>query len=176
RAGTAPAAGSAATRSYALRVGVSGDGGRAALGRDLVADAPHGDDRRRVAELAADLAHVHVDGARGAREGVPPHALQQLVAGEHETAVVEQLPEQVELLRRQLDLVVADVDLALARVDDEVAVRQLLRLVTALLGSGSAEHALDAGDQLPRVERLRQVVVGADLEPDDLVDVLVAGR
>src|SRR4051794_36723018 len=38
--------------------------------RDLVADAPDGDDRRRVAELAAKLAHVHVHGARVARKGV----------------------------------------------------------------------------------------------------------
>ena len=52
---------------------------------------------------------------------------------------------------------------------------QLLRLVAAALGRRAAQHALDARDELPRVERLRQVVVGADLEPDDLVDVLVAG-
>ena len=73
-------------------------------GRDLVADAPDGDDRRGVAELAAQLAHVHVDRARVAGEGVAPDALEQLVARQHEAAVVEQLPEQVELLRRELDL------------------------------------------------------------------------
>src|SRR6476659_8511679 len=54
------------------------------LGRDLVADAPDGDDQRRVAELAADLPDVDVDGARVARERVAPDALEQLVAGEHD--------------------------------------------------------------------------------------------
>ena len=52
---------------------------------------------------------------------------------------------------------------------------QLLLGVAAALGRRAAEDALDARHELARVERLRQVVVGADLEADDLVDVLVAG-
>ena len=142
--------------------------------RDLVPDAPDGHDRRGVAELAAELADVDVDGARVAGEGVAPDALEQLVAREHEAAVVEQLPEQVELLRRELDLLLADAHLAAAGVDRQVAVAELLALDLAALGRRAAEDRLHAGDELARVERLRQVVVGADLEPDDLVDVLVA--
>jgi hypothetical protein len=68
---------------------------------------------------------VHVDGARVARERVAPDALEQLITGEHEPAVVEQLPQQVELLRGELDLLVADVYFAAARVDREVAVLDL---------------------------------------------------
>ena len=34
------------------------------------------------------------------------------------------------------------------------------------------QHGLDAGDQLARIDRLAEIVVGADLEPDDAVDVL----
>src|SRR5581483_7182651 len=88
---------------------------------DLVAHAPHRDDRRRIAELAAQLPHVNIDRPRVAREGVAPDALEQLIAREHETAVVEQLPEKVELLRRELDLLVADLRLAPAGVDGELA-------------------------------------------------------
>ena len=146
-----------------------------ALGRDLVAHAPHRHDRRRVAELAPHLPHVDVDRARVAGERVAPDALEQLVAREHEPAVVEQLPEEVELLRRELDLLVADHHLAAAGVDDEVAVADLVALLAAPVGRRAAEDALHARHELARVERLRQVVVGADLEPDDLVDVLVAG-
>src|SRR5262249_31004283 len=73
------------------------DGRRVARGADLVADAPHRHDRRRVAELPPQLPDVNVDRAGVAGERVPPDALEQLVAGEHEPAVVEQLPEQVEL-------------------------------------------------------------------------------
>ena len=40
----------------------------------------------------------------------------------------------------------------------------------------AAQHALDAGQQLARVERLRDVVVGAHLEPDDAVDHRRGGR
>ena len=65
---------------------------------------------------------MDVDRARIAGERVAPHALEQLVAGQHEPAMVEQLPEKIELLRRQLDLLVADVHLAAARVDREIAV------------------------------------------------------
>src|SRR5688572_92505 len=67
-------------------------------GRDLVTDAPDRDDRRGVAELPSQLPDVHVHRARVAREGVAPDALEQLVPRQDETAVVEQLPEQVELL------------------------------------------------------------------------------
>ena len=105
--------------------------GGSRAGLDLVADAPDRHDRRRVAELAAQLAHVHVDRARVARERVAPDALEQLVAREHEPAMVEQLPEQVELLRRELDLLVADAHLAPAGVDREVAVPELLALALA---------------------------------------------
>src|SRR5262245_27814156 len=145
-------------------------------GRDLVAHAPDRDDRRRVPELAAQLADVNVHRAGVAGEGVAPDALEQLVAREHEAAVVEQLPEQVELLRRELDLLVADAHLAPPGVDRQVAVAELRALELAALGRGAAQDRLHALDELARVEGLRELVVGADLEPDDLVDVLVARR
>ena len=88
--------------------------------------------------------------------------------------MVEELPEEVELLRRQLDLVLADVDFAAARVDLQVAVLELSALQVPALRRRPTEDGLHPSDELPRVERLRQVVVGPDLEADDLVHVLVA--
>src|SRR6185436_18124882 len=79
----------------ALRVGRC-DGG-------LVADPPHGHDRRRITELLPQLPNVDVDRARVAGERVAPHALEELVAREDEAAMVEQLPEKVELLRGETD-------------------------------------------------------------------------
>src|SRR5215210_8216976 len=122
-------AGTEATAAWLPPLGVH----RIPRGADLVAHAPDGHDGRRVAELAAQLPHVDVDRARVACEGIAPDALEQLVASEHEPAVVEQLPEQVELLRRQLDLLAGDPDLAAAGVDLQVAVLQLLRLQLAPL-------------------------------------------
>src|SRR5207253_11076825 len=101
---------------------------RVPRGRDLVADPPDGDDRRGVAQLAAELADVHVDRARVAGEGVAPDALEQLIARQDETTVVEQLPQEVELLRCELDLLLRDLDLAAAGVDVEVAVVDRLAL------------------------------------------------
>jgi hypothetical protein len=53
-------------------------------------------------------------------------------------------------------------------------VLELLGLALPALRRCPAEDALHARDELARVERLRHVVVRTDLEPDDLVDVLVA--
>ena len=119
---------------------------------------------------------MDVHGTRVAGERVAPDALEQLVAGQHEPAMVEQLPEEVELLRRELDLLLADVHLPPAGVDREVAVADDGALRQAALRRRAAQDRLHAGDELARVERLRHVVVGADLEADDLVDVLVARR
>jgi len=87
----------------------------------------------------------------------------------------EELPEQVELLRRELDLLVADVNLASPGVHVEVAVGDLCRFRVAPRGRRASQDRLHPGDELAGVERLRQVVVGPHLEPDDLVNVLVAG-
>src|SRR5687768_12004398 len=96
--------------------------------RDLVADAPDGDDRRRLSQLATKLPDVDVDRASVAGECVAPDALEQLVAREHEPTVVEQLPEEVELLGRELHFLFSDLDLAPPRVDEEVSVLDLSAL------------------------------------------------
>jgi len=120
---------------------------------------------------------VDVDVDRPSLAGVvvAPDPLQELVAGEYEAVVVEELPEEVELLRGKLDVLPVRSHLATARVDEQLAVADLRRLGLPPLRSRAAQDRLDAGDELTRVERLRQVVVGADLEADDLVDVLVSG-
>ncbi len=43
-------------------------------------------------------------------------------------------------------------------------------------GRAPPQHRLDAREQFPRVERLGQVIVGADFQPDDAVDVVALGR
>src|SRR6476660_5172567 len=102
---------------------------------DLVPDAPDGGNRALVTELAAKLAHVHVHRARIPRKRVTPDALKQLIAGQHQAAVVEQLPQQVELLGGQLHLVAADRDLAPSGVDlDGPVLHNGLGWPAALLG------------------------------------------
>ena len=40
---------------------------------------------------------------------------------------------------------------------------------------GAAQDGLDAGDQLARIEGLGDIVIGAQLQADDLVHIVVAG-
>ena len=89
--------------------------------------------------------------------------------------MVEELPEQVELLRRELEVLLTDAGLATARIDLEVAVLDHGAFEVASFQAGAPKDRFHARDELTRIERLGQIVVGAHLEPDDLVDVLVAG-
>src|SRR4051794_271589 len=129
--------------------------------RDLVPDAPNGGHGTAVAELAAELPHVHVHGPRIPGERVSPYTLEELVARQHESAMVEELPEEIELLGGELHGLAADGHLAAPGVDAQVAVlERRLGRPRALLGLGrAAQDRLDPRDQLARVERLGQVVV-----------------
>src|SRR5581483_5212224 len=85
---------------------------------------------------------------------------------------LEEAREQVELLARQLDRLAADRDLVRVAPEDDVPCGQHL-LLRALLRP--AQDRLDPRGQLTRREGLRDVVVGAELEPGDAVGLLVAG-
>ncbi|MNL31347.1 hypothetical protein D3C87_1531310 [compost metagenome] len=63
----------------------------------------------------------------------------------------------------------------LGEVDHQVAVLEDLALALGVAGLAAAQQGLDAGDQLAEAEGLDQVVVGADLEADDAVDLLALG-
>src|SRR5579862_8198640 len=88
--------------------------------------------------------------------------------------MVEQLPQEVELLRSEADLLLADVNLATAGVEDEVAVLERPSFAVRPLGTAAAEDCAHTGDELARVERLREIVVRAGVETGDLVEVVVA--
>ena len=63
-------------------------------------------------------------------------------------------------IRRHVELHVADAH--------HVGVRQV--------AVDPPQDGADARDELPRAERLREVVVGAELEADELVGLLAHGR
>ncbi len=85
--------------------------------------------------------------------------------------MLEEAREQVELLARQLDLSAGDGDVARVAPQHDVARREHLVLVAVL---DAAQDRLDARGELARRERLRDVVVGAELEAGDAVGLLVA--
>ena len=116
---------------------------------------------------------MDVDGPRVAVEVLAPDKAEQALSVQDQALVAHEGSEEVELLGAQRDRFLGDRHLASQRVEADVA-----DLEDGLGSDGALaapEDGLDAGDQLSRVEGLRDVVVGADLEADDLVDVVVAG-
>ena len=88
---------------------------------------------------------------------MPREVQQDAVLGAGE---VHRLSGQLDLPRQRIDLQVADGDAGL-----------LVRLHVR-----SAQNRLDAADELARRERLGHVVVGAELEAQDAVDLVAARR
>ena len=139
-----------------------------------VSDAAHGLDRRPVvAQLLAQLRDVDVDRPGLAREVGAPDVLEQRVAGQDDAGIPGQGRQQVELAGPQLEAALADRRLATPAVDAQRA--DLDRAGAGCRPGRAPQDRLDPGDQGARVERLGHVVVGAQLEPDDRVDVVGPG-
>src|SRR3954470_1755014 len=147
--------------------------GRSALGEG-VADTPHRQDERRgrrvVLDLVAQMAHVHVDRLLVLIEGlVVAQELEQLRAGVDATWPRREVPQDLELRGCQADPAVAALDAPPLEVDEQVAMTD--HATADGIGEvavGAAQKCLDAAHQLAQPERLRQVVVGTELEADDL--------
>src|SRR5690348_3543450 len=167
-------------RAVALGTAVAIDsGGAHLLPVEAVADAAdrHDLERRHVGELLAQPPHVHVHRLAVARELMTPHVLEQRVARVHATGVGEQVGQEVELPLRQLDVAVVHHDPARGAVDreraEDVPLGHRLRLVC--IRRSTAHHRVDAGQHLAHGKGLGDVVVCAELEADDLVDLRVLG-
>ena len=136
---------------------------------EAVAEAADGGDDVG-AELLADAGDEHFDGVRIAVEILVVDMLDQLGAADHLALVVHQIGQELIFLRGQLHRLAGLGHLARARVEADVAGDQL--------GAGIARRAADqraqAGDQLLGLERLGEIIVGAGIEPRDLVRPAVA--
>ncbi|HSK96303.1 MAG TPA: hypothetical protein VK891_06780 [Euzebyales bacterium] len=126
-------------------------------------DPPHRLDPCGVAELAAQRADVHIDGAA---VGVParlPHLFGETAAADHDTGLLDEHGEQVELLGRQLDLAAVEPYAPGAGI-------QLERTGSPRPVIAARRHP--AGHQLAEPERLDDVVIGAQLEPQHPVGLV----
>src|SRR6476661_6541890 len=146
-----------------------------------VADTAHRlDECRRggiVLDLVAQVAHVDVDRLLVLIERlVVSEQLEQLGPGIDAAGPRGEVAEDLELCRREADAAVAALDAPPLEVDDEVAVAD--DPAAGRVGEvavGPPEERLDPAHQLAQAVRLRQVVVGAQLQPDHLVDFVVTG-
>ena len=109
-----------------------------------------------------------------------PDAVDELAAGEHAPRVAHQVLEQVEFLERHRHGRAVDEDgVALDVEADAAAFQNILRLCLGLrLGNvgAAAQHRADTGDEFARGVRLGHVVVRAEFEADNFVDLRVARR
>lgn len=136
---------------------------------EAVPGAPDGDDVARIGGVFLDLVAepADVDGDGAAVAVAPPHALEQLLAAEHLSGMLDEHAKQLELagghphrLARERHLVGIEVDLEPTEAQP-----------CSASGAGAAQDSLDARDDLCGCGRLDDVVVGAEAEPADLVGV-----
>src|SRR5205085_6494804 len=154
------------------------------LPRVDVADAAHGlnplDLTHLVAELFAQVADVHVYAAVEDRQLAAQGRAHQVFPFDDAPRRRQQQDEYLVLDVRQLYRAPRAPDVAHACVHLDVADRDPFRRARLRRRRGAradaAQYGLDARDQLARVEGLREVVVRADLQPHDAVDVVAAGR
>src|SRR5664280_3436393 len=135
-----------------------------------VADAPTGDDGARVPELGPHLRDVDVDRTAASVVSLTPDRAQQLLARVHAPGRRHQLGQKVELGRRERHGRVVDPYLAARLVETDPAEGHDGRRGTGL----AAQHALDPCDELVRRERFGDVVVAAQLQTEDAVDLVIA--
>ena len=125
-----------------------------------------------VAELAAQVPYVHLEDVLVTLEVEPPGGVEELLPGEHDAWVTPERVEENELEGGQLHRGPADGDLAARRVDDEVGHVDHAFSVRPWSGALSPQERLNPRHELARGERLGEVVVAANLEAHDPVDLL----
>src|SRR5688572_20210347 len=127
----------------------------------------------------AQARHLHVDRAVESAELAPARELHQLVARERRARMLHEHLEQREFTRSELDVLAVADEAARSEVEPEVPELDDLLLHTRrsrrLALRRAPQYRLDASDELARVEGLRQVIVGADFEADDAIDVVALG-
>ncbi len=122
------------------------------------------------------MAHVHVDRARLAVVGAPADPLEQLAPREDDARLGGEQREQLELDERQLHGLAPYLDRPPWEIDHDVAAVDQLVAATGQVGRRrTPEKRADATSELADRERLRDVVVRAELETEDLVELVVAG-
>src|SRR6266545_7221431 len=147
-------------------------------GDELVADAAHGDDTGGIAgvglELPPQVRDVHVDRPPVAGNVAAPEMA-------HELFACEDLPGHGGEMRHEAELRACErhrPSVDRRGVPGDVEVEPAHALHDGAAGPvelAPAQERTHATDELGDRERLRQIVVGADLEPRDAVELGVAG-
>src|SRR4029079_19653569 len=131
-----------------------------------VAGATDRVDQGRVAELASQVADVHLDEV--VVQGVSPESVEDRRLRQRPPGVASEELQELELAGGELDLPVASTDSSPTWVEDQVA--ELDGGINVRSGRGLAPQMRpDAGEELGEVEWLGDVVVGPCVQSADAV-------
>ena len=125
-----------------------------------------------VVDLSAQPLDVHLDQVRHRVEAVVPDVLGDVGAADDVALAPRQVLEQRVFLRRELNGTPATLDAARPRVDGEILDLEH----RGCERRPSAEQGANPREQLGKVVRLGQIVVGADVEAFDALIRLPASR
>src|SRR5512138_3704163 len=131
----------------------------------------------RLAEFGAQAFDGAVDGARVANIVIAPGLFEQPFARQYAPRVDQQPVEQVELQAGQLNGRFCRRDRTALQVHEQTAgsAQEYGWFFFCSIALSAAQHGFDARHQLAHAERLGDVVVRADLEPDHTVNLFAAG-
>ena len=136
----------------------------------------HGADELRAARIGLDFLPQPGDrlidrARRHRRVEISPHFAQQLVAMHDLVAALRQVTQQLELAMRQ-----ADARGPAARGRRPEIDQQAAHLEAVDRRPRAPQHHADSRQQLVEIGRLGDVIVGAQLQPSNLVDLLATSR
>jgi hypothetical protein len=129
-------------------------------------------------DFAAQPLDVHVECLGVPDIVITPDPVDERLAWQHPPGVRKQEVEQLELLERQCEGFAVHRHMVLGRVEcDTIDVDSIRPEPRRVLDSrGATQKRSDSSHQLADPVRLGHVVVGADLEPDDRVDLCALRR
>src|SRR5690349_14275795 len=143
------------------------------VGIELVPDAPDREDELGARVIAldpfAEPADVDVHGARFDVQLGSPYEVEELEPIVHPIRVTDEELEKLELAEREVQALPVDEDLVRVEIEPEAAALEHLVRRLDVLAVRAPENRPHARDELSRAERLGDVVVRAELEPEDAV-------
>jgi len=117
---------------------------------------------------------MYIDRARLAVEVEAPRFLQDLLAAEDESVVLGEGEEKVKFLRAQVDGPGREAHFPSGGIDQQVTnVDRFGRI--CIFSFAAPQDRFDARNEFTRVERLGQVIIRAEFEAENLVNIFVAG-
>jgi len=150
---------------------VASDLARIGRGHQHVAEPAHRLDDVD-SQLLAHAADKDLDRVRIAIEVLIVEMLDEFGAGHHAPFVVHEVGEQPVFMGGELDRIAVDADAAGARVEPDRPAGQFALGVPG----GAAQQGADAGEDFLEMEGLGDIIVGAGVEPLDLVAPAIARR